>query len=146
VIASGAVMFPVAFTAGSTAERVLQADDKAGISELYPSATFETTTSSINGRITKNGAGVFGAHVVAIHLQSGSVIGGFALNEQGEYVIAGLPPGAYLVRVEPVDDASVESFFSVPIDIDFSVAYGSRVVIAPSGGGADPLDLTVRPK
>lgn len=146
VIASGAVMFPIAFSPGSTAERVLQTDDMAGISELYPASSFSQATSSINGRITKNGSGVFGAHAVAVHLQTGQVVGGFALNESGEYVIAGLSPGAYLVRVEPLDDASVDSFFSEPIDADFLVTYGTRVVIAPAGGGADPLDITVRPK
>lgn len=146
VIASGAAMFPIAFSAGSIGERVLQADDRAGVSELYPGPSFDSTTSSISGRVTKNGAGVFGAHVVAVNLERGTLVGGFALNEQGEYVIAGLAPGAYLIRVEPLDDASVDSFFSSPIDIDFQVTYGSRVVIAPEGGGADPLDVTVRPK
>jgi hypothetical protein len=146
VIASGAVMFPIAFTAGSIAERVLQPDDKAGISELYPSQSFLSSTSSINGRITRNGTGVFGAHAVAVHLESGAVVGGFALNDEGDYVIAGLAPGAYLVRVEPLDDASVDSFFNGAVDVDFLVTYGTRLVIAPAGGGADSLDVAVRPK
>lgn len=146
VIASGAVMFPIAFTAGATAERVLQADDIAGISELYPSPQFAAATSSINGRITKNGAGIFGAHAVAVNLATGAAVGGFALNDEGDYVIAGLSPGAYIVRVEPLDDASSEAFFSGAIDVDFLVTYGARVVIAPQGGGADPLNIAVRPK
>lgn len=146
VIGSGAVMFPIAFSPGSTSERVLQADDKAGISELYPSASFASSTSSINGRVTKDGVGMYGAHAVAVNLETGALVGGFALNESGEYVIAGLAPGPYLVRVEPLDDASTESFFSVPIDVDFLVTYGNRVVIAPAAGGADPLDVVVRPK
>jgi hypothetical protein len=146
VIASGAVMFPIAFSAGSTADRILQPDDIAGISELYPSSAFASATSSISGRVTKNGTGVFGAHVVAVNLETGVPVGGFALNEQGEYAIAGLSPGAYVVRVEPLDDADTDSFFSGPIDADFQVAYGSRVVIAPAGGGADPLEIQVRPK
>ena len=36
VIASEAVMFPIAFSAGSIAGRTLKADDVAGISDLYP--------------------------------------------------------------------------------------------------------------
>ena len=39
VIGSGAVMFPIAMTAGAIADRVLQADDIAGISDLYPAAS-----------------------------------------------------------------------------------------------------------
>ena len=146
VVGSGAVMFPIAFAAGATSERVLQADDRAGISELYPSAQFASTTSSISGRITKNGSGVFGAHAVAVHLESGAVVGGFALSDEGDYVIGGLSPGPYLVRIEPLDDANTESFFDGPIDVDFAVMYGERVVIAPAGGGADPLTIAVRPK
>jgi hypothetical protein len=146
VIASGAVMFPIAFSPGAIADRVLQPDDIAGMSELYPSAQFATGTSSISGRITKNGSGVYGAHAVAVHLETGESIGGFSLNALGEYVIAGLSPGAYVIRVEPLDDADTDSFFSGPIDVDFPVTYGSRVVIAPAGGGSDPLDIAVRPK
>ena len=144
VIASGAVMFPIAFSAGNTSERVLQADDRAGISELYPSAEFSSTTSSISGEITKDGRGVFGAHAVAINLENGAIVGGFSLNERGAYVIGGLTPGPYLVRVEPLDDASTDSFFTGFIDIDFGVTYGPRVVIAPAGGGADPMNIPVR--
>jgi hypothetical protein len=146
VIASGAVMFPIAFSPGSIAERTLQPDDVAGISDLYPSAQFASATSSINGRVTKNGAGLFGAHVTAVNLETGQTVGGFALTPQGEYVIGGLSPGTYIVRVEPVDDASTDSFFSGEIDINFLVTYGARIVIAPAGGGADPIDVAVRPR
>jgi hypothetical protein len=146
VIASGAVMFPIAFSPGSIADRQLQPDDLAGISDLYPAASFTTATSSINGRITKNGNGVFGAHVTAVNLATGELIAGFSLNTQGEYAIAGLPPGSYVLRVEPLDDADTDSFFGGPVDPDFRVTYGSRAVIAPAGGGADPLDIQVRPK
>jgi len=146
VLASGAVMFPIAFAAGSIADRQLQPDDLAGISDLYPASGFEEATSSISGRITKNGAGIFGAHVVAVNLATGTLVGGFSLNTQGEYAIAGLLPGSYLVRVEPLDDADTDSFFAGPIDPDFRVTYGSRVVIAPAGGGSDPIDVEVRPK
>ena len=146
VIASGSVMFPIAFSPGATAERVLQADDIAGISELYPSSQFASTTTSINGRITKGGSGVYGAHAVAINLATGAAVGGFSLNPEGDYVIAGLTPGVYVIRIEPLDDGETDSFFSGAIDVDFQVTYGSRVVVAPAGAGADPLNVAVRPK
>jgi hypothetical protein len=145
VIAAGAVMFPIAFSPG-VVNRALQADDIAGISELYPSAQFAASTSSISGRVTKGGAGVFGAHLAAIDLRTGAIIGGFALNDQGEYVIGGLPPGVYLVRVEPLDDADTDSFLRGAIDIDFRVAYGARAVAAPAGGAAPRVDIEVQRK
>jgi len=146
LIASGAVMFPIAMSPGSTADRQLQPDDVAGISDLYPAAGHEERTSSISGRVLKNEAGVFGAHVTAFNLETGILIGGFALNPQGQFVIAGLMPGIYIVRAEPLDDADPESFVAGPVDVNFRVAYGSRVLVAPEGGGSDAIDIHVRPK
>jgi hypothetical protein len=40
----------------------------------------------------------------------------------------------------------VDSFFNGAVDVDFLVTYGTRLVIAPAGGGADSLDVAVRPK
>ncbi len=146
VVGSGAVMFPIALIAGAIADRQLQPDDRAAISDLYPRAGANAVASSISGRVTKNGTGVFGAHIAAFNLETGVLIGGFALNAQGEFVIGGLTPGPYVVRAEPLDDADTDSFFSGLIDVDFGVAYGSRLVIAPEGGGSDPVELQVRAK
>ena len=121
VLGSGAVMFPIALTAGAVADRQLQPDDRAGINDLYPPAGFADETSSITGRITKNGTGVFGAHVAAFNLETGALIGGFSLEADGSYVIGGLAPGAYIVRAEPLDDADTDSFFSGLVDVDFRV-------------------------
>lgn len=146
VVASGAVMFPIALSAGAIADRQLQPDDAAGISDVYPTAAFATSTGSISGRVTKNGTGLFGAHVVAINLATGTMIGGFALTPQGEFVIGGLAPGSYVLRVEPLDDADTDGFFSGAVDVDFRVTYAARVVIAPAGGGSTPVTIEVRPK
>jgi hypothetical protein len=74
------------------------------------------------------------------------MVGGFALDDDGVYVIAGLLPGSYIVRAEPLDDASSDSFFSGEVDIDFLVTYGATVAVAPAGGGSVPIDVAVRPK
>ena len=146
VLGSGAVMFPIALSAGSIADRVLQADDRAAISDLYPRGDFDSTASSISGRITKNGSGVFGAHIAALNLETGDIIGGFTLNAQGDYVIGALPAGAYVVRVEPIDDADPESFFPGIVDVNYSVTYSPRVVIAPASSNAEGVDVQVRPR
>ena len=146
VIASEAVMFPIAFAAGSTAGRTLKADDIAGISDLYPEDA--GAVGSISGRVTKNGQPIFGAHVVAFDPQTHTMVGGFSLNAQGEFSIGALTPGPHLLRVEPLDDADVESFFSgsQTVDADFRVAFFDRVVVVPRGGGASPVELKVVPK
>jgi hypothetical protein len=146
VIGAAAIMFPIAFSAGSIAERAPQPDDRAGISDLYPRGDYEQQASSISGRITRNGTGVFGAHIAAFNLETGEIVGGFTLNGSGDYVIGALPPGAYVVRAEPIDDAEPESFFTGAIDVNFGVTYSPRVVIAPAGGNAGGIDVQVRPR
>jgi matrixin len=148
VIASGSVMFPVSFGRGITRDRELQPDDIAGISDLYPSADFRQETGVARGRVTRNGVGVLGAHVMAFNPATGHLIAGFTQNPQGEFEIAGLTPGAHVIRVEPLDDADIESFFSArtPVDVSFLVTFHERLFVAPSGGVGERFIVGVRPK
>lgn len=146
VASSGAVMFPIAWPTGSIADRVLQPDDIAGVRDLYgalPAAEF----GSIQGRVTRAGAGVYGAHVVAASLDTGQVVASYTLSASGEFVIAGLPPGPYVVRVEPLDDVDVESVFGpAPVDIQFGVTYASKIAVVQAGGTTAPIAIEVRPR
>jgi Matrixin/Carboxypeptidase regulatory-like domain len=144
VLGAEAVMFPIAFAAGSIAARTLKADDIAGISDLYPDGVF-TQLGSISGQVTKDGQPIFGAHVVAFDAAKGSMVGGFTLNAQGQFSIGGLSPGPHLLRVEPIDDADVDSFFdsSRTVDVDFRVAFFDRVVVVPRGGDSGQLAVKV---
>jgi hypothetical protein len=144
VIASEAVMFPIAFAAGNVSARTLRADDIAGISDLYPDAGFNQT-GSVSGRVTRNGVGVFGAHVVAFDPSDGSLIGNFSLDDRGRFAIAGLSPGPHVIRLEPLDDADVTSFFSADtqIDLDFRVTFFDRLVVVPRGGDSGSIELKV---
>ena len=147
VLGSGAVMFPISLGRGAIADRVLQPDDIAGISDLYPEGNFNGTTGGVRGRVNRGAAAVVGAHVVVFNLRTRSLVGGFSLNGQGEFQILGLAPGPYVVRVEPLDDADIDSFFDLAsVDIDFQVTYYPRLVVAPSGGVGDSITVTVRPK
>jgi len=147
VLASGAVMFPISFGRGVTSDRTLQPDDIAGVSDLYPDGDFEDTTGAISGRVVRNGREVIGAHVVAFNPKTGTLIGGFSLGQGGTFQIAGLSPGAHVIRVEPLDDADVDSFFSPSgIDVDFQVTLLPRLIVAPEGGASDRFDVSVRPK
>ena len=138
-------MFPIAFTSGSIAGRTLKADDIAGISDLYPDGDFNSTDGSLSGRVTKDGQPLFGAHVVAVNAATGLMVGGFTLNAQGKFSIGGLSPGLHVVRVEPLDDADVDSFFNNPntVDLDFRVMFFDRVVVVPKGGDSGEIALQV---
>jgi hypothetical protein len=148
VIASGSVMFPISFGRGNTLDRELQPDDVAGVSDLYPDGDFTSDTGVLRGRVARNGVGVNGAHVVAFNPETGALIAGFTLSSDGDFEIAGLTPGPHIIRVEPLDDASVESFFSIRrvVDVSFRVTFYDRLAIAPAGGAAEPIAVTVRPR
>lgn len=147
VIAAEAVMFPIAFSAG-VVNRVPRADDVAGISDIYGNETFRSTTGSISGRVTKNGAGVLGAHIVVFNPATGRLVGGFSLAPDGTFVVAGLEPGLQVVRVEPLDDGDITSFLdgSLNIDANFKPAFHPRLVIVPRGGTAPGVEVKVVPK
>jgi len=148
VLAAEAIMFPIAFSPGSVNARTPRADDIAGISDLYGTDTFRRTTGSMSGRVTKNGAGVMGAHVIAFNPASGHMVAGFTMSQDGSFVIAGLEPGRHLVRVEPLDDAEIDSFFDVTlnIDVNFRPAFYERLVVVPRGSTATNVEVRVVPK
>jgi hypothetical protein len=87
-------------TTASTKENPLGADDIAGISGLYPAGNFSSVTSSISGTVTMNGAGVNLASVVAISPFNPAIAA--LTNPDGSYQINGIPPGVYIVYVEPL--------------------------------------------
>lgn len=145
VLSAEAVMFPIAFAAGTTIGRTLRADDIAGISDLYATGAARRTTGSISGRVTKNGAGVAGAHIVAFNPSNGKLVGGFTLSDDGSFVIAGLDPGPQVLRAEPVDDADTDSFFdpSLNADVNFKPAFSTRLIVVPAGGTARNVEIKV---
>ena len=147
VLASAAVMFPISLGRGSTGDRELQPDDIAGVSDLYPDRDFRAATGGVRGRVRRGNRAALGAHVVAFNIKTGTLTGGFAIGDEGEFQIRGLSPGAYVIRVEPLDDADVDSFFSGHgIDVDFQVTFHPRLLVAPAGGVGESVDVVVRPK
>jgi hypothetical protein len=144
VIGTEAVMFPIAFSPGAL-NRTPRADDMAGIADIYGTDAFRSSTGSITGRVTKNGTGVVGAHVVAFNPATGKLVGGFTLAQDGTFVIAGLEPGTHVLRVEPLDDGDVSSFLepSLDIDVDFKPAFADRLVAVPRGGTSRNVELKV---
>jgi hypothetical protein len=139
-------MFPISLGRGVVADRTLQPDDIAGVSDLYPDGDFRSDTGIINGRVRMSGAGVNGAHVVAFDRQGGTLIGNFSAPD-GTFRIAGLTPGPHVIRVEPLDDADVDSFIDSPgVNVNFQVTFHPRLVVAPAGGANPSVDVAVQPR
>jgi matrixin len=147
VTAAEAVMFPIAYAVGSITGRTLRADDITGMTDLYPSGD-ASARGSISGRVTKNGTPIFGAHIVAFDPVTRALVGTFTLNAQGQFSIGSLPAGPRILRVEPLDDAEIDSFFdaSHTVDINFRPAFLDRVVIVPRGGDSGEVAIEVVPK
>lgn len=148
ILGKRAVMFPIAYPRGNVEDRTLEADDVAGISDLYGNVEGNRRLGAVSGRVTLNGAGIFGAHVTVFNAATGALSGGFTLNAQGAFVIAGLPPGAYIVRAEPLDDADVDSFFDedTVVNINFRPAFYTKHVAVPAGGTGPSIEIRVRAK
>jgi Carboxypeptidase regulatory-like domain/Matrixin len=148
VLGAEAVMFPIAFGSGTIAGRTLKADDIAGISDLYPDGNFTASTGSISGTVTKDGQPVFGAHIVAFDPATGSMVATFSLNAQGQFSVNGLSPGPHVIRVEPLDDSEIDSFFdaSLAVDIDFKVSFFDRLVVVAAGGDRGGVTASVSRK
>jgi hypothetical protein len=145
VVAKRSVMFPIAYAVGTILDRTLQDDDIAGVTAMYPTGQFLNSTGSIAGNVTLGGAGIFGAHVVAVNSKTGRTVGAFTLNSQGQFSMDGLEPGLYVVRVEPIDDADIGSFFSDDgkVDANFKAAFYSKLVAVPVGGSGALIEIKV---
>jgi hypothetical protein len=76
------------------------------------------------------------------------VVGGFSLGDDGEFVIASLPPGLYIVRAEPLDDADLDDVFGddAPVELDFRVTFHPKLVSVPAGGTSGDIEIKVRAK
>ncbi len=146
VLGSAAVMFPISLGRGVIADRELEPDDIAGVSDLYPDGDFRDDTGIISGRVRLNNTPVKGAHVVAFNSQTGALVGNFSMADSS-FRIAGLSPGPYLIRVEPIDDADVDSFMDPQgVNVNFQVTFNPRLIVAPRGGSTASFDVTVLAK
>ena len=125
-----AIMFPFA----PTVETSLSYDDVAGISSVYPKGSPDVPGGAVTGRVTLNGAAVFGAHVY-VDSESGnepfaafgirkSPIGTLTLPD-GTYKITGIPPDTYSVIAEPLDGPVANSDVS-----DYAPIFGQSAVSA----------------
>jgi YVTN family beta-propeller protein len=88
-----------------TATRTLEADDIAWASSNYPEAGYEASTGKITGTIRDGydiSKTVAGALVLATNTGTNVSYHSYS-DENGNYVVAGLPPGTYRVSVQPLD-------------------------------------------
>lgn len=117
-------MYPTA-TADDVPLGDLNPDDAAAISLIYPDSSFAATTGIIAGSVTRaNGSAVRGANVIASSTGADSLmnrissITDYYEQNNGTYAIAGLAPGQYVVRIEPIDPEFIEGSSVGPYSYD----------------------------
>jgi predicted Zn-dependent protease len=101
---------------GYSYQRNLSTDDIAGISTLYPPASF-ASQGTLNGTVrTTSNAPVYGAIVVAVNA-NGVPVASTVTDPSGAYSIQGLAPGSYTVYAEPlsgrIGPANIGTLFAV---------------------------------
>ena len=85
--------------------RKLSEDDVAGLRALYGSGTAMLSGKVVDGA---TGKGIEGVHVVAVRPDDpdvpvvGTITGTGDASSSGEFVLAGLAPGSYYLRIEPL--------------------------------------------
>ena len=145
LLAGSSVMWPYTFGRGSSLGRVLTDDDVTGAAVLYPSPN--APTGSIQGIVHReSGELVRYAHVVAYEPIRDHTVGAWADGE-GNYEIAGLPDGQYLLRVNPIPSNHGDGAYFFPYgrtDRDFSVTVVARLVVV-TGGQATEINIEVLP-
>jgi len=122
-------------TRATTKSRPLGEDDIAGISLLYPTQSWSSSTGSISGRVTLNGQGVALASVVAM-APNGAVVSTLT-HPDGSYRIDGVPPGSYYVYAHALPPGLQGE--PQPVNLQLPEAEG-----APVTPGA-PFDLNFYP-
>ncbi len=142
-----AVMYPVPRGPTQLA-RSLTEDDKAAVAAIYSNGS---SRGSISGRVTtQSGIPVFGAHVVVFEPVDQVLVGAVTLPD-GTYTVGGLPPGRYVMRVEPLEspaDASslggIYSTLSDLVNSSFRPAFLERYVDVVAGSEAGGVNLEVQ--
>lgn len=89
-----------------TEKRTLEQDDISWASYRYPGADYDATFGSIAGTILygdlDDTPAVGGALVVATNTSTGAAIHSYS-DENGNFLVPGLPDGSYQVSIEPLD-------------------------------------------
>ena len=145
LVAGSSIMWPYTFGRGSSRGRMLTGDDVTGASVLYPSP--QAPTGRIGGVVHRaSGALVRYAHVVAYEPLRDLTVGAWADGE-GNYEIAGLPDGQYLLRVNPIPAHHSDGAYFFPygrVDRNFSVTVVAQLVLV-SNGQATEVNIEVLP-
>lgn len=124
----------------------LSCDELVAINAIYPSSS-AGTPGGLRGAVVSeaNGAPVFGAHVLAISRQRGTVLATVLTDRGGNYYFSGLEPGDYFILAEPffAGAASLPDYYAgMSANICGGRSFG-RTLLMSGGGNSSPQMITV---
>jgi hypothetical protein len=125
-------------------QRTLSYDDIAGVTEIYPRNP--PPSGKIQGSIQSGTGAVFGANVIAVD-SSGTAVVSTLSQPDGTYTLRFVPPGAYLVYAEPLDNPVSSAYMGIfyqGVQSNFGTTYfdnvaspiGARTVTVAANGTA----------
>jgi Matrixin len=134
------VMFPFGDSTAAHQQTALATDDAIGISYLYPASNFSAATGTITGTVNLSGAGVFGAHVVAVNANTGNAVTDGITASNGSYHLV-VPPGNYRVLALPFSSTADSGVLTIDNFSGWLCGYGdSQCTTVP----ANPTSYTGR--
>lgn len=107
---------------GLSTEAGLSSDEISAARALYPAPGVLAGLGHLRGRITMAGSPVFGAIVVA-ETGAGNIAAGTVSRVNGSYELPALAPGAYQVRVSPLDPTQEPDHSSLIRGPDIAIDY-----------------------
>ena len=152
-------MNPFYDAAGPGEASTLEADDIAGVSIMYPTPAFLTSSATISGRVDDDlGDDVFGALIAAENINTGEIVstltGAFPdRGGRGDYFLRGLTAGSHRISIAPIRGRINERNFGgifEEFDTSFPVEFydnaernifASILVVEP-GSALDGIDFT----
>lgn len=128
----------------------LSADEVAGVEATYPASGVASQRGTLTGTVTRSGTGILGAAVFADDAR-GNLASATLTRSNGVYELPGLLPGAYRVRVAPLDPRLAFGLYLVR-GIDIVASYANAQTSFPAtadreaavvAGGSTTTDFAV---
>jgi hypothetical protein len=106
---------------GVDAQAGLSKDEMAAARALYGRPENSQNWGTLRGKVMLNGQGALGA-LVTLEDINNNVVAGTLTRDQGEYLLPGISPGNYSVRVTPLDDAAANESLIYARNLSFYYA------------------------
>jgi len=147
------VMYPYV---GSGPVTPLDSDERVQIATMYPKLDPTLSAATLMGKVTGDDGGIFAAQVVAID-GHGNAVASALTNESGDFVMRGVPAGAYRIYAEPLDgpveSSNLSGFYRAaklkafptrflpgpPLQVENGKVYGNLIVNSNGVARLNPI-------